>query len=263
MHVGRLARSEARAERVEVGVDDVVVRGECEDECDVDVDTRRQRAPDRRHPLRRCRDLDHEVGAVDPLPVFQGKIDAACGAVGGVGRHLEADEAVRAIGALVDRPQDVGGAADIADGKLEEDIVGIVHPRREQLADLNVVGLALGDGLLEDGGVAGHAGDVVLGDHPAQLPGGQQLPADEIEPDRLTLFGKLLERVRRGHQRTPAVAPARTAPTMASASMPAAAMSSAGVPDPGSCRTARWVTRGRSSSPASASRTAAARPPSG
>src|SRR6185312_17036234 len=47
-----------------------------------------------------------------------------------------------------------------------------------------IVGAA-GDGLGEDGGVRGDAGDAVLVDEALELAGGDQAAADKIEPDGL------------------------------------------------------------------------------
>ena len=242
-------------------MDDVVVRLQREDERDVDVDAGRQRALDGGDALCGGRYLHHEVGAVDPLVEIQRQGDAPFGAVRSLGGNLEADVAVLPVSPVVHGPEDVRGALDVGDGQAQEDVLGIVDTVGEQLADLLVVLRPVGDRLLEDGGIAGHPGDVVLGDHPLELAAGQQVAADVVEPHRLTLAGELLQRIRR-HQYS-SFAKARAAATMASASMPAAAISSAGVPDPGSLRTARCTTCRGWVSAASASRTAPATPPSG
>src|SRR5204863_5973229 len=76
------------------------------------------------------------------------------------------------------------------------------------------------------------------------------------------LGGDLVDRPRH-HTGTPPRTSARAAEAIASASMPASASSSAGLPDPGMSRTPSLTTGGRSSASAKAPSTASPSPPSG
>ncbi len=217
---------------------------------------------DGRHTLGGCGDLDHQVGTVDTLLEVERIGDAALGAVRRFGRHLQADEAVRAPGAIVDGSQDVGGPLDVGDGQAHEDVLGVVDARGEQLADLVVVLAALRDRLLEDGGIAGHPGDVVLGDQALELAAGQQVAADVVEPDRLALVAELLHRVRRGHSVHLTGKGARRRNDGVGVD-PGGGHQLGGGARPGQFATARWTTRRGCHRRARASRTALAMPPSG
>ena len=83
---------------------------------------------------------------------------------------------------------------DIADRQLGEDVIGIVDPGVDQLANLIVVEVSLGDRLLEDRGIARQSGDVFIGDAMLELTRGDELATDEVEPDRLAVFAELLQR---------------------------------------------------------------------
>ena len=82
------------------------------------------------------------------------------GVVGQVRVDLERDPAVLAVALVPDRPQHVAGVADVVAREREEDLLRVGLGGR-QLADLVVVGVALGDRALEDRGVGGHADDAV------------------------------------------------------------------------------------------------------
>ncbi len=198
--VERLAGGATTLQPLEVGLDHLLIRGEGEYQGDVDVDPGGDQLLDGGDPLGGGRHLDHEVGPVHAPPVVLGGGDAAPGVVGERRGQLQAHETVGTGGALVHRTQCVGRSPDVGDGQAQEDLVGILHPVVEQLVDLLVVVGAVGDRLLEDGGVAGHAGDVVLGDQPSQLRPGDQLAADVVEPHRLAALGEPLQGVGCGHQ---------------------------------------------------------------
>src|SRR5207253_10786976 len=93
-----------------------------------------------------------------------------------------------------------------------------------------------------------------------KVPRADQLPADVVEPERLALLLQLPESGGGGHQRE--AASLLAAATMCLLEMPAAFMSSSGLPDVGSPLTARCAIFGAPSA-ASASITAAPMPPSG
>ncbi len=110
-------------------------------------------------------------------------------------RDLQADEAVGAAGGLVDRPQDVGRHADLVHREA------LVELRRRQLGihrqearHLRVVEVGVADRFLEDGRVAGHAGQAVV-DKALELTSGEQIAADEIEPEGLALGPQLVQGV--------------------------------------------------------------------
>src|SRR5262249_51811431 len=116
-----------------------------------------------------------------------------------------------------------------------------------------------------------------------QLAGGDELPPDVVEPEALAQRLELLDRARahrfppfsggippcpRGGEEPavsnlPEFSSIRAASAMFRAEIPAASISSSGLPDVGRSRTAQCATRGGLASPARASITAPPRPPCG
>ena len=123
-------------------------------------------------------------GAVDLGLDALGRLDRAGGVVRELGRQLERDVPVLAVGGVVGRAQQVGAVADVGVGELEEDRARVEAVARRR-AERAVVQIRVADGLLEDGRVRGHAADAVFGDQARELAGVEQFPADVVEPDRL------------------------------------------------------------------------------
>ena len=97
-HVGEVVRPRGgqRLEAGEVGLDDLVVAVDAEDERHVDAAALADHLPDGGDALRGGRDLDQHVGLVDALVEAAGGGDGALGVVGQGRRHLHRDEAVAA-----------------------------------------------------------------------------------------------------------------------------------------------------------------------
>ena len=145
----------------DVGLHDLAVALEREDQRDVDRDAGGDRVLDRLQALDRGRDLDEEVGAVDELVQADRLGLGLLGVVREVRVDLERDPAVLAVALVPDGAQDVAGVADVVLGELPEDLLGIVVGGA-QLTDLVVVRVALGDRALEDRRVGRHAHDALL-----------------------------------------------------------------------------------------------------
>src|SRR5207244_9044742 len=123
--------------------------------------------------------------------------------VGERGIDLDRDVAVPASLLLPYRTQQVAAGGDIGAGELEKDVVA-AQTAWQQLPQLRVVGVASGDRLLEDGRVGRDADDRVLTHEPRQLATLQQLPGEEVDPDRLTELGQPLQRLSvSGHESPP------------------------------------------------------------
>src|SRR5205823_10418732 len=73
----------------------------------------------------------------------------------------------------------------------------------EELTELVVVVGPLGDRLLEDRRVRGHADDGVLAHHPRELAGVEQVPREVVDPDALPVLGELLQRCLVSHGSSP------------------------------------------------------------
>ena len=63
----------------------------------------------------------------------------------------------------------------------------------DELADLVVVGVALGDRALEDRGVGGHADDAVV-DEAGEVAVVDEPARQVVDPDALAVLGELLQR---------------------------------------------------------------------
>src|SRR5205814_8920191 len=117
---------------------------------------------------------------------------------------------------------------------------------------------------LEDGAVARHARPALVAP-PRKLSRRDELASDVVQPQRLPDLAQLLDRVGLGlgcsghHLDTASFV---AAATICLLEIPAAFISSSGLPEVGSSLTARCTSR-TGGSAASASRTAPARPPSG
>src|SRR5262249_46652276 len=135
---------------------------------------------------------------------------------GEFGADLDRDEAVLPAGRIVDGPEDVGGGADVGDRQRLEDR-GRVLSRRAGGADVVVVELGLGDGLLEDRRIRRHPPQAVLLDEALQLRALVQVAADEVVPDALAELPQPLQRIR-AHDSLPWVVSSKT-PRRASSSI--------------------------------------------
>ena len=92
--VERLALGVAALHRAEERLHHALVVGDREQQRDVDVHALVQRLLDRRDPLVGGGDLDHQVRAVDEVPVHAGLLERALGVVREARRDLERDVAV-------------------------------------------------------------------------------------------------------------------------------------------------------------------------
>ena len=116
------AGGQAALEPPHVGVDDLLVARDGEQQRDVDVDPVGDELLDRRHSRLRRRHLDHDVGAGQPDPQLERLRDGRGRVVGEVRGALERDEPVAAVARVVGRAQQVGGAPDVVQRELEEQL---------------------------------------------------------------------------------------------------------------------------------------------
>ena len=139
---------------------------------------------DGRHALGGGRDLDQQVGPVDPLVQRAGGGDRAGGVVGQGRGHLERDEAVGAPARVVARAAARPGRRSMSvDHQLP---VGVLHGMgRHQRAELLVVVVLALDGLGEDGRVGGHPADARRSTSSASRPPVQPVAPQVVEPGAL------------------------------------------------------------------------------
>ena len=88
------------------------------------------------------------------------------------------------MSSFIDGQEDVGGAAHVFQGEIEEEFAVVVHTDRDQASQLRVVAIGAGDRLGEDRGVRRRAGDVTVVNEASELAGVQQLSRERVEPDR-------------------------------------------------------------------------------
>src|SRR5919106_215084 len=106
-------------------------------------------------------------------------------------RYFQAHEAVGAAGLVVDSPENIRRHLNIFDGKM------FVKTSRLRSSILNqkftqsiVVVRAAGDRFLENGRVARHSANAVLFDQALELAGANEVTANIVEPNRLSLLQK-------------------------------------------------------------------------
>jgi hypothetical protein len=178
-----------------VGLDDPLIDLARKQQRDVDVDAFRSQRMDRRQARRRSRHLDHQVPAIDLAPETLGFGDGALRVHRDVGRDLDADEAVRPLGRIENRTQNIGSMLDVLDGEALIEFAGRAILHVQHRSDRFVVFVGMADRLFEDRGVRSDPMKPVV-DQSLQTAVDHEPAREKIEPHRLTV---LLERVHRIH----------------------------------------------------------------
>ena len=182
----------------EVGFRHGQIGVEPEQQRDVDVDPLADQLADGGRAGLGAGNLDHQIRPIDRAPEPPRLGDGPQAVHGQVRRDLEADEAVAAVQAVVDRAQLVGRLADVGDGQLVEQAARIGVAVLQHVLDRGVVVGAVADRFLEDGGVGGDALDAVLLDEAHEVAVREDAALDEIEPDSLASLAELKHRI--GHR---------------------------------------------------------------
>src|SRR6185503_10270681 len=177
----------------QVGLRHLAVALEGEDQRDVARDAGGDRLLDRGQPLGRGGDLDEEVGPVDHRVEALGLLDRALRVVREPRVDLERHPPVTGVVArLVPlRAEDVARAADVLDGEREEDLLRVALLLQD-LAELVVVGVALGDRRLEDRRIGGDAVHALV-DERLEVAVAHERARQEVDPDALSVVGELLQ----------------------------------------------------------------------
>jgi hypothetical protein len=128
-----------------------------------------------------ARDLDHQVRAVDALPVHARGLERRVGVVREVGLDLERHVAVEVLGLVVDAAEDVAGRLHVAH---DHRAVGLaaVGAGLGELGQLVVVVVGAEDRLLEDRRIGGRAAQRLLLDHPLELAALDERSAQQVQP---------------------------------------------------------------------------------
>ena len=165
-----------------VGVDDLAVAGEREDQRHVDRDPLGQRRGDRRDALGRGRDLDEHVRPVDQPPQLLGLGDRRLGLAREPRVDLDRHPPVEAVGGVVGAAEHVGRPADVVGGDHPGRLADL-DPAHREVLDLRLVVVALGQRVGEDRRVRRHPADLEVLDQAGQVAGGEPVPVDVVEPD--------------------------------------------------------------------------------
>ena len=174
-------------ETLHVGVDDLAVALEPEQQRDVDVDALTQALPDRRQSLGGARDLHEQVRLVDLLPELAGGRDGAVGVAGELRARPRPTRSRRRRSMPSDNGRRMASASSMSCFTSSQYESSTRAPLLDELAELVVVvGRAL-DRLGEDRRVRRDAAHASLG--PAlQLTGGDPSSLEVVEPRALAVL---------------------------------------------------------------------------
>ena len=129
-----------------------------------------------------------------------GRGESAGGVVGQQRRHLQRHPAVHAVGAVVDRAEQIGGPREILERQLEEQrLAGLALV--QLFADRGVVGAAVLDRVVEDRRIRGEPGDRKLVDVALERAAVEQVARDVVEPETLAQVVEQLGGFHRCHLR--------------------------------------------------------------
>ena len=121
---------------------------------------------------------------------------AAFHVVGEMRRNFKADIAVAPLRCIIHRPQHIRRHANILERKrFEQILVAQLPVRPQQLAHGKIVAFAVRHRLLENGGVAGNAAQLVFIHHTLQFAVIDEIAADRVQPDGLAALQQLFKRI--------------------------------------------------------------------
>ena len=96
--VDGLASGQSILKAVDVGLHDLVIAIDAEDQRDIDIDAAADQLANGREVLRGCRHLDHQIWPVHQVVEPFGFGNGGLGVIGKIGRHFQADETILAAG---------------------------------------------------------------------------------------------------------------------------------------------------------------------
>ena len=178
-----------------VGVDDLSVAGQGENQGHVHADASSQGLSDGTQAFLGCRNLDHDVFAAHTLVEFMCHFDGAFGVACQAGVNLDGDATVKTVGCLIDGCEYVAGYAYVVAGCGEDCLFNACADCGKFTHLFSVCG-TLGERTSEDGGVGGHTDDIVGLDEFGEVAAGQTLTGEVVKPDGDAGVGKLLSGLR-------------------------------------------------------------------
>ena len=145
------------------------------------------------HALGRAGNLDVQVRPVGQLVQVHRRRNRTLGIVRQQRRDFQRHPAVHTARGLEHRAKQVGGAAQVGNGQVEEQRFARLALGRA-VRDGRVIRVRGADGVLEDGRVRGQPGNRILRDVARQRAAVEQRAGDVVEPETLAQFVKLVRR---------------------------------------------------------------------
>ena len=130
----RFPRLDPAFEAGDVGVDDLLVAVDGEQQRHVDVDTTCREGLDRGQSRLGGRNLDHRVGPGDPGPQLERLLDRGLGVIGDIGGALEGHEAVATASSRRRRAAVGRRPADVVERDREEELSAVAAPAAARAA---------------------------------------------------------------------------------------------------------------------------------
>ncbi len=189
-----MAGCEAIFEAAEIGVHNVGIHLQGKDQRDIDIDAGRDGLANGGDAGLGSRYLDHEIGAGDAGPKLLGLSGRGLGIASEERADLDAHVAITTAGFLVERQEQIGCGADVLRDQLPEYLFAAPAGPGKRNEGLIVV-RGLGNGLIEDSGIGGHAADVAAVDKCLRLAVLQGLALDIIHPEGLPESCKLFNNI--------------------------------------------------------------------
>ena len=165
-----------------IGVNHLAVALNAEDERDINADAFGKDPGDGWQTLTGGRNLNHEVLTVNRRPQLQRLSNSSFGIAGEKRRNLERNAAIDTAGGIVKRTKQVACALHITDHDAKDRCFGSDTLALHRL-NIGSIGIASCNRAGEDGGIAGHADHVVVGNEVSKRPGGETIFGEVIEPD--------------------------------------------------------------------------------
>jgi hypothetical protein len=145
-----------------VGLSHLLIALDGEQQGHVDRDPGSCQLLERLHARFGAGHLDQQVRPVDVSVQLLGDLHRAVNVVGDIGRQLEGDVAILAVGALIDRSQNVAGVLDVGSADPEEGLARIFYASGHGVGEGHVIAVRVAHRLLEDGRIRSDPRDPVL-----------------------------------------------------------------------------------------------------
>ena len=172
------------------GVGDVLVVHHRENERDVHVDAFGDQRGDRGQAGTGGRNFDHDIGAAHGCEQPPGLCDRAFGIMGKQRWDFDAHIAIKRLGAIINRSQQVGSILNVFNNQLFVNLVYLLALFHQLKKRVGII-VAIGYCFIKDGRIGSHTGHADI-DEPFQFTGNEQSAANVIIPETLTEVSELV-----------------------------------------------------------------------